>query len=189
MPVGTLERSEPVRIAGLRTRFKDHELDLRGFVDRISLVGDPAAPLLRIVDYKTGRNAPDEKEARRRLRELTDPQLVVYALAVRQAIADGQLAGPFANARVATLGWDHVRATDDDRALLPPRDGHLVDDVTLDGLARALGMLVEHAKEGRWTLSPHPRTCPETNGWGHDHCPYAGACRLRDLAATTGSEE
>lgn len=160
----------------------------RGYIDRILLVGRSDHPLLRLTDYKSGGVVPNAWHGLRRLLELEDPQLVVYALVLRQALRDGRLPAPFANAVVATVGWDHLRATRLQReklTLVPPSDKFLLDDATLDLLARALGSLVERARSGDWPLSPRADTCPKLKRWGHDHCPYADACRFRTLPEGT----
>ncbi|MEZ4319624.1 MAG: PD-(D/E)XK nuclease family protein [Myxococcota bacterium] len=179
----TRSDEEPARIGPLELQLGEQRVRVQGFIDRLALVGHPDRPLIRIVDYKTGRSAPDEKSGRKQLLGLVEPQLVVYALAVQAALARDPLDLPaaFANARVASVGWDHLLAVDENRKLLPARDGFLVDPATLNLLARALGSLVGRARSGDWLLSPRADTCPTTASWKHDHCPLAGACRLRDV--------
>jgi hypothetical protein len=185
--VGTLQAEEPAAIGPIRVQFGKRDLALTGSIDRVSLVGEAGAALLRVIDYKSGTVAPDDREARDRVRRLVEPQLVVYALVLRQALREGRLTGPFAGSKVASVGWDFLRATDDQRALQPSREV-LLDEATLDELARAIGALVQRATDGQWSLSPLPDTCPELGAWRHDHCPFAGACRLRAVPRSSTAE-
>lgn len=176
------ETQEPANIGPLTLQLGDEPVRMRGAIDRILLVGLPNEPLLRIGDYKSGKNAPSLKDGLRSLLDLRRPQLVVYALVLRQAVAEGVLPAPFANSTVATVGWDHLRATRlvrEQLVLSDPLDRYLLDGITLDLLGRALGALVKRARSGDWLLSPRADTCPRLKSWGHDHCPYADACRFR----------
>lgn len=178
---GSESDNEPAAIGPIEIRLRGIDLPVLGVIDRVTLVGDPAHPLARIADYKTTRNAPDHRGGRRDLLELKEPQLVVYALALQEAIARGVLPEAFRNARVATIGWDHLRAVDEERKLKPALEDYLVDRETLKMLSFALGNLVERAQGGDWLLSPREDTCPAMSGWQHDYCPLAGACRIRDV--------
>lgn len=176
--------AQPASIGPLTLRLGDEEVDTRGFIDRVDLVGVPREPLLRITDYKSGANAPNTWNGFTQLMELKEPQLVVYALALREAVRQQRLPEVFAPASVATVGWDHLRATrlvKEQLVLKEPSNRFLLDDTTLDLLARALGSLVTRARTGDWPLSPRPDTCPASTSWGHDHCPYVGACRFQQL--------
>jgi len=163
---------------------------LRGRIDRIARVDSAAGPLLQITDYKTGRVAPSPGAARRGVLSLRDPQLVLYALATREAVRGGQVPEDFEGSTVAAIGYDHIRRTMNDgprgRKDAGPLEPFLVDDAQLDHGAEALGWLLDEARSGRWTLAPRADTCPVVTSWSHDFCPYAGACRLRGLPPERG---
>lgn len=182
VPLYVGDHQEPASIGPITLQLGDEPVDARGAIDRILLVGLPDEPLLRIADYKSGRSAPAFKTGHQMLLDLRRPQLVVYALVVRQAVRQGRLPEAFANSTIATVGWDYLRATRHVREQLQldaPLDRYLLDDTSLDLLARALGALVKRARSGDWLLSPRPDTCPKLKGYGHDHCPFADACRFR----------
>ena len=176
--------TEPFDLGMLRLALGAEQVPVRGAIDRIDLVSQREGPLARIVDYKTGRTAPSQAQGLRQLMRLVEPQLVIYALVLRQALREQTLPAPLQGATVATVGWDHPRAVKDEKTLEDPRDAYPLDDDTLDMLARAIGSLVGEARRGNWALHPHPDTCPQINGWNHDHCPYVGACRFKDHGAT-----
>ncbi len=192
---GTLDDHSPVHVGPIQLSLGDEEVAVQGKIDRISVVEGPTGPLLRIVDYKTGRYAPSDKDGRKWITQLREPQLVIYALVVEQALANGVFSDALSNAQLATIGWDHLRVTDTKRALRPPLDDYLVDPATLNLLGRALGVLVGRARQGDWLLSPRSDTCPALTKWGSDYCPVAGACRIRAVdqglpkASTSGGPQ
>ncbi|MCB9672073.1 MAG: PD-(D/E)XK nuclease family protein [Alphaproteobacteria bacterium] len=184
VPLFGPDGAEQVQIGPITLKLGDHEVPARGAIDRVLVVGVPHEPLLRVGDYKSGANAPLVRDGLKQLLDLQKPQLVVYALVLRQAVREGLLGGVFAGASVATVGWDHLRATQEVAGrlqMLPARDRYLLDDQTLDLLGRALGSLVKRAEAGSWPLSPRGDTCPKLKSYAHDHCPYASACRFRAL--------
>jgi RecB family exonuclease len=151
---------------------------ITGQVDRVDRVGQ----WLRIVDYKTAR-MPPPRVLQGWLTGGQEPQLLVYALALRAAAWPPE--HPLAGATVAAAGWDYLRDTLEYDRRDPKRavqtDRLVVSDDLLDGAAARLGAQVADAAAGRWPLAPRKETCPMLTGWGHDHCAYAGACRLRGL--------
>jgi len=185
VPFGAAEDGGSWTIGEISLLLGTKKTALRGRVDRIAAVATVAGRLLEIADYKTGNFAPSPNAARGGIVSLKDPQLVIYALAVREAIRLGVVPETFADSRVAALGYDHIRRTMFDgprgRKEIGPLDAFLVDDGQLDHAAATLGWLLDEGREGRWTLAPRGDTCPKLANWGHDYCPYAGACRLRAL--------
>jgi hypothetical protein len=178
----------PVAIGPIDLPLGRTTVRVRGLIDRVLLVGLRAEPLLRVTDYKSGGGAPNTRNGLKRLLQLIDPQLVIYALVLREALRTGRLPDAFARADLATVGWDHLRATvarGEQLHLSDPMDRFLLDDATLDLLGRAIGSLVGRATAGDWPLSPRRDTCPKLSAYGHDHCAYADACRLRALPEVT----
>lgn len=175
--------TEPLDLGEIRLILGAEAVPVRGSIDRIDIVSQREGPLARIVDYKTGRSAPSPAQGLRQLMRLVEPQLVIYALVLRQALRDQELPARLDGVTVATVGWDHPRAVKNEKILEDPRDAYPLDDDTLDMLARAIGSLVGEARRGNWALHPHPDTCPQINGWNHDHCPYVGACRFKNHGA------
>ena len=159
-------------------------IPVRGRIDRIMVMDTPHGTLLEITDYKTGRPPPGWK-FRQVLHQLSDPQLLVYALVLQQIRERPDVPEPFRGARIAAVSWDHVRNTFQEperrwRLEVPDTD-LLVDTVVLARAQQALGRLVDRGRAGRWTLRPRAEACPSIASYGHNHCPFAGACRLRGL--------
>jgi hypothetical protein len=156
---------------------------LRGRIDRMSAVRTGRGLLIQITDYKTGRFVPSANVARSGILSLREPQLLLYGLAVREAIRKERVPEGFAGGTVSALGYDHIRNTLNDkngrRQRARPMDPFLVDDAQLNHGAEQLGQLLDEGREGRWALAPRGDTCPSLSSWRHDYCPYAGACRLR----------
>jgi hypothetical protein len=184
VPFGASEEGGSWPIGEISLQLGERQTALRGKVDRIAAVRSDGALLLEIADYKTGAT-PSVGAARSGILSLKDPQLVLYALAVREAVRLGKVPAEFADSTVAAVGYDHFRRTINDgkygRKEVGPLDPFLIDDVQLDHGAKTLGWLLDEARSGRWTLAPRRDTCPTLTSWGHDYCPYAGACRLRAL--------
>lgn len=158
---------------------------VRGRIDRIMVMDTPHGTLLEITDYKTGRPPPGWK-FRQVLHQLADPQLLVYALVLQQIRDRPDVPEPFRGARVAAVSWDHVRNTfqEPERRwqLEVPDTDLLVDTTVLERAREALGKLVDRGRAGHWSLRPRHEACPSLTAWGHNHCPFAGACRIRGLA-------
>ncbi|MEM6927419.1 MAG: PD-(D/E)XK nuclease family protein [Myxococcota bacterium] len=159
-------------------------LAVRGRIDRIMVMDTPHGTLLEITDYKTGRPPPGWK-FRQVLHQLADPQLLVYALVLQQIRERTDVPAPFRGARIAAVSWDHVRNTfqEPERRwrLEVPDTELLIDTEVLERARQTLGSLVDRGREGEWTLRPRAETCPSLAAYGHDHCPFAGACRMRGL--------
>jgi len=188
LPFGTPDRegvfgddshSEPIRTGPLTLQLGEQELDLRGLIDRVSVVGSAERPLLRVLRYTTVADAPAPRTARRQIIELIEPQLIVQVLALKAALEAGLLPKPMEGSEIATVGWDHVRAIDEQRRLRPALDRVVLDPATTRMLARALGSLIGHARGGNWPLSPRADSCPAVSSWSNSRCPAAGACRLQ----------
>ncbi|MEN0063247.1 MAG: PD-(D/E)XK nuclease family protein [Myxococcota bacterium] len=167
-------------------------MPVRGRIDRIMVMDTPHGTLLEITDYKTGRPPPGWK-FRQVLHQLSDPQLLVYALVLQQIRERPDVPAPFRGARIAAVSWDHVRNTFQEperrwRLEVPDTD-LLVDTAVLDRARETIGHLVDRGRSGRWSLRPRSETCPSLSSFGHNHCPYAGACRLRGLPPTNGEEK
>ncbi len=184
VPFGTPEDGGSWPIGEISLQLGERQTSLLGRVDRIAAVATPGGRLLEISDYKTGAT-PSVSAARNGILSLKDPQLLLYALAVRQAVIEQKVPAEFADSTVAAVGYDHIRRTIFDgnygRKEVGALDAFLIDDVQLDHAAATLGWLLDEARQGRWTLAPRSDTCPTLTSWGHDYCPYAGACRLRAL--------
>ena len=163
-----------VRIEDVEVTLGTVKVRVSGQVDRVDRVGR----WLRIVDYKSGGMPPRQVELADRLTTGAEPQLLVYALALEAMTAD---------ATVASLGWDFLRDTMRWDKLEPrpqiTTDKHLVGAALLADAATELGRRVADAVGGTWPLEPNEKTCPMLGAWGHDHCAFAGACRLRGLPA------
>ncbi len=159
-------------------------LAVRGRIDRLEVRAAQDSQWLVITDIKTGTGRPDWA-FRRDVSSLRDPQLVVYALVVRELQRAGHLVGDFATATVALVQWDQIKATFKEPAnvheLAVPATLLAVDDTALDALAAELGRLVDRARSGRWTLRPRGDVCPALRAYGHTYCPYDKACRMRGL--------
>jgi RecB family exonuclease len=149
-------------------------LTITGTIDRISMVEAADTELLAITDYKSGA-ARSVRDVRKDVANLRSPQLPLYALALR--VLQTRV--------VAGVGYDFLRVVHDEhRNVVGATEAVLVDDVRLDATQQALGALVDEARAGRWPLRPRKDTCPVLAGpWEADHCPFAGACRLRGLGA------
>jgi len=185
VPFGSDQTGGSWPIGEISLQLGAEDTAIRGRIDRMAAVQTETGRLLQITDYKTGRMVPSPGSARKGVLSLREPQLVLYALAVREAIRRDQVPEGFADATVAAVGYDHIRRTMNDgprgRRDAGPLDAFLLDDSQLDHGAKALGWLLDEARNGRWTLAPRRDTCPSLQTWGHDYCPYAGACRLRGL--------
>jgi len=159
-------------------------IPVRGRIDRIMVMDTEYGTLLEITDYKTGRPPPGWK-FRQVLHQLADPQLLVYAMVMQQIRERPDVPEPLRGARIAAVSWDHVRNTfqEPERRwrLEVPDTELLVDTEVLTRAREMLGRLVDRGREGRWTLRPRAEACPAVAAWGHNHCPFAGACRLRGL--------
>ena len=157
------------------------DVSVRGAVDRIRWYGAPGAQVAQILDYKTGRAGPGSvADLAKELLSGARPQLVVYALVLRQALQEG--AGPKGlspTPHPLLLAYDFVRrlGTRQPYGLVEAAaDGEPVD---LDLLGEQLGILVAGARAGDYRLIPLAQTCPELTGYGSDYCPYGDACRFR----------
>lgn len=162
-----------------------------GRIDRLVVaMHDSGRPMVEIVDYKTSRSKPGSTYgAQKELLDGREPQLMVYALALREALRANDLGPSLNHAYISAVGWDYVRHTEGD-----PTDGtrqpqpnelgrFLVDNPMLDLVAERIGTLVDEGRAGRWTLLPRPDACPALSGWGA-YCDMQGACRLTELPPT-----
>jgi len=176
--------SVEVRVGPISLPLGRADVRLVGRIDRVAVLPTQHGPLLEVTDYKTGR-PPAVWAFQRDVIDLVDPQLLVYA-AVLQHAGDA-LPEPLRGARVAIVAWDHVRHTyarpTRRDALEVPDTRLLVDTSLLDRARHALGALLDRARDGQWTLRPRGDTCPQLQQFGHDYCPFVGACRLRALPA------
>jgi hypothetical protein len=141
------------------------------------------------VDYKTGMPKTAWGFRRDQL-SLQDPQLAVYAMVVERASREGRLPEVLGKPRVIVLAHDRVRMVVDDpevhdRKARATDTWMPVEPRMLAWAASQLGVLVDDARQGRWSLRPRADTCPMVAGWSHDHCPLARACRLRALQSPT----
>ncbi len=166
-------------------------LAVRGRIDRIMVMETSHGTLLEITDYKTGR-PPQGWRFRQVLHQLADPQLLVYALVLQQIRERPDVPAPFRGARIAAVSWDHVRNTfqQPERRfqLEVPDTDLLVDTEVLSRAEQTLGKLVDRGRLGRWSLRPRSDSCPTLATYGHDHCPFAGACRIRGLPPSAPEE-
>ncbi len=204
VPFGFPE-AEPVPWVGPDLQVLDHvdlgdvKLELgagtvpvRGRIDQLVAVANQPRTLLCITDYKTGR-APEGWSFRRKLLELAEPQLLVYALVMHEVQGRSDLPESLRDAAVASVGWDHVKRTfkePERRGVLDvPDTAMCIDTAVLDWARDQLGRLLDRAREGRWPLRPREDTCPQLRQRGHDHCAFAAACRLRGLPPAPPTEE
>lgn len=160
------------------------EVEIQGEIDRVMAIPSRHGPLLELTDYRTDAPAPGWR-FRRSLHQLSEPQLLVYALVLHHLQGRHDLPEPFRGARVASVAWDHVRNTyrEPQRRQQPdlPQTTLLVDTEVLERTRAALGAVLDRARSGIWSLRPRPETCPALIAHGHDRCPFVGACRLRGL--------
>lgn len=163
---------------------------VRGQIDRLLAVSTRHGTLLEITDYKTGRARPGWS-FRRALHQLSDPQLLVYAMVMEQVRDRPDLPASLAGARVASVSWDHVRATyakpTRRESLTVPDTVLWVDRDILERGREALGSLLDRGRASDWPLRPRADTCPKLQSWGHDYCPFSDVCRFRALPAAPRS--
>lgn len=148
---------------GARPLLVNGEIDL--VVHRRGPPGLVAGTRYRVIDFKTG-SSPGP--ASRVIEELTQPQLMFYALAVE---ALPPIVSTHATpVQVESVAFDLLRYLE-----------HPVMPVSREALVRAnatIGALVDRARGGRYALVPHPDMCPLLNRHSAN-CDYAESCRLR----------
>ena len=126
-------------------------IQIRGYIDCVDRAADGS---LRVVDYKAGSSRISARE----LEEGTRLQLPLYALAVRDALSLGPIAGGF---------YWHIGSASPSYLRLGRYEGGV------EGAAEAaIGYVrayVAAVREGRFPPTPPAGGCP-------DHCPAVGFC-------------
>jgi len=126
-------------------------IQIRGYIDRVDCAPDGC---LRVIDYKAGSSRISARE----LEEGTRLQLPLYALAVRDALGLGPVAGGF---------YWHIGSASPSYLRLERYKGGV------EGAAEAaIGYVrayVTAVREGRFPPTPPAGGCP-------DHCPAVGFC-------------
>jgi len=127
------------------------EVRLHGYIDRVDEGPDGR---LRIIDYKAGSAAirPHHLEEGRRL------QLPIYALAAREALGLGEIAGGFY--------WHIVKAAASSIKLEKYPGGV---QTAFDTAVQHVAGHVKHIREGHFTPQPPKDGCPH-------YCPAIGFC-------------
>ncbi|HOI09749.1 MAG TPA: PD-(D/E)XK nuclease family protein, partial [Myxococcota bacterium] len=151
------------------------DVQVRGSVDRVRVTEGPdGARAVELLDYKTGtsfvRKLSDELPAG------TVPQLLLYALAMKAALADGR--GPDGvsdTPHAVRLGYDFLRDASD-KGLFTWTPGDVYP--SLEEAADLLGWLVALARSGQYPVLPHNLTCPVLQYRGHDYCRFQAVCRF-----------
>jgi RecB family exonuclease len=168
---------------GDRAHKKPFRLDLAsapgvgvwGAVDRVRPLQGDGAQAAELVDFKTGKPPAKHEE---RLKAGLLPQVVLYALVLREALRRGEGPGGFDGVPAAwSLAYDHVRMPESKKGLLP----HLPDlsGPTLDQFERLFGLLIQNMRAGCYPVIPMEMTCPALSLKGHDYCPFQEVCRFR----------
>ncbi len=148
------------------------EVQVNGVIDRVRVFEDDDEQLFEVCDFKTG-SPQSAYSLRRGIEQRTLPQLPVYALALRAALASG--IGPQGlddTKNPLLLRYDYVR--DNESVAFVPEVG----DKNLEVYAQRMGRLVAMAQDGHFSLVPHAKTCPKLNAFGHDYCAFADSCRF-----------